>query len=113
LPYLLPPTFACLTLTTKHRSQINNPDPTVFSSATTRPPSHRNYTGGFITALAHKDLALAVNAAAQSGTPLRLGKCAEQVYRPLAKSEEWGGKDFSVIYKVLEELGAEGRESRL
>ena len=59
--------------------------------------------GGFVTKLAHKDLKLAVEAAASSNTPLELGNLTEQIYRPLAQSEKWGNMDFSVIYKFLEE----------
>jgi 3-hydroxyisobutyrate dehydrogenase-like beta-hydroxyacid dehydrogenase len=59
-----------------------------------------------VSRLTHKDLALAVEAARSSATPLELGKLTERMYRPLANSKEWGGLDFSVIYKHLEEVGA-------
>lgn len=67
------------------------------------PPSHRGYKGGFVTKLAHKDLALAVTAAETAGSPLIVGKCVEEAYRPLAKDEDkWGNRDFSVMYEALE-----------
>lgn len=57
--------------------------------------------GGFITKLAHKDLGLAVQAAKLSDTPLRLGELTESIFRPLAKDDTWGSRDFSVIYKYI------------
>ena len=67
------------------------------------PPSHRGYKGGFVTKLAHKDLALAVAAAETAGSPLTVGKCVEEAYRSLTLDEEkWGNRDFSVMYEALE-----------
>ena len=81
-------------------SKINHPDPGV-AVGTSSPPAHHEYQGGFVTKLAHKDLALAVNAAAGARVPLQLGQCCEELYRPLAESADWSNKDFSVIYKFL------------
>ena len=69
--------------------------------ANASPPAHRNYEGGFLTKLAHKDLALAVTAANQAGVPLEIGKRVEELYRPLAKSAKFGNRDFSVVYEAL------------
>ena len=83
--------------------QINHPVPEV-KVANASPPAHRNYDGGFLTKLAHKDLALAVTAANQAGVPLEIGKRVEEVYRPLAKSAKFGNRDFSVVYEALGDL---------
>jgi 3-hydroxyisobutyrate dehydrogenase len=66
------------------------------------PPAHRGYKGGFVTKLAHKDLALAVTAAEAVGSPLIVGKCVEQTYRQLTTNQEWGDRDFSVMYEALD-----------
>lgn len=55
-----------------------------------------------MTKLAHKDLALAVNAADTCGSPLIVGRCVEETYRPLSKDENWGSRDFSVMYEALD-----------
>ncbi|KAI7551444.1 hypothetical protein KC331_g2551 [Hortaea werneckii] len=83
-------------------SKVNMPVPGV-KVGDANPPSHRGYKGGFVTKLAHKDLALAVTAAETAGSPLIVGKCVEEAYRPLAKDEDkWGNRDFSVMYEALE-----------
>ncbi|KAF5548288.1 3-hydroxyisobutyrate dehydrogenase [Fusarium mexicanum] len=86
-------------------SEINHPVPEV-RAGDASPPAHRRYEGGFITKLAHKDLALAVSAAAEANVPLAVGRCVEETYRPLAKSKEFGDRDFSVIYEALDTLGS-------
>lgn len=68
------------------------------------PPAHRGYKGGFVTRLAHKDLALAVAAADTVGSPLVVGKCVEEAYRPLSQDDQWGLRDFSVFYEALQKL---------
>ncbi|KAI8311622.1 3-hydroxyisobutyrate dehydrogenase [Colletotrichum sp. SAR11_240] len=83
-------------------SEINHPVPEV-KVGDTSPPAHRQYAGGFVTSLAHKDLALAVKAALEVNAPLPLGRRVEEVYRPLAQMTEWGSRDFSVIYEALDE----------
>ncbi|KAF5507075.1 3-hydroxyisobutyrate dehydrogenase [Colletotrichum aenigma] len=83
-------------------SEINHPVPEV-KVGYTSPPAHRQYTGGFVTSLAHKDLALAVKAAVEVNSPLPLGRRVEEVYRPLAQMTEWGSRDFSVVYEALDE----------
>ncbi|KAF7681167.1 3-hydroxyisobutyrate mitochondrial precursor [Alternaria burnsii] len=86
-------------------SEINHPVSDVKVSGSS-PPAHRNYEGGFVTKLAHKDLALAVSAADEADVPLAVGRCVEEFYRPLANSEEFGNRDFSVIYKALDAMGS-------
>ncbi|KAH7219708.1 3-hydroxyisobutyrate dehydrogenase [Fusarium oxysporum] len=93
-------------------SEINHPVPEV-KAGDSSPPAHRNYEGGFITKLAHKDLALAVSAAEEANVPLAVGRCVEEMYRPLAKSKEFGDRDFSVIYEALDSLGPTAQSSKL
>ncbi|KAJ5431511.1 Dehydrogenase multihelical [Penicillium cf. griseofulvum] len=78
-------------------SEVNNPVPGVVETA----PASRGYEGGFGVSLMHKDLRLALAAAEQSNTPLALGAHAREVYK--AVEEEHRGKDFSVVYKWLQE----------
>ena len=58
--------------------------------------------GGFGAALMAKDLGLARQAAsdAQAATPL--GELADKIYAKML-AEGMGGKDFSVVYKFLEQ----------
>ncbi|RSL78434.1 hypothetical protein CEP51_008199 [Fusarium floridanum] len=84
-------------------SEINHPVPEV-KVGDSSPPAHRNYEGGFVTKLAHKDLALAVSAAEEVNVPLAVGRCVEETYRPLARSKEFGDRDFSVVYEALDSL---------
>jgi 3-hydroxyisobutyrate dehydrogenase len=86
-------------------AKINHPVPDVKVSGSS-PPAHRNYDGGFVTKLAHKDLALAVSAAGEVDVPLTVGRCAEEAYRPLAVSEKFGNRDFSVIYEALDAMNS-------
>jgi 3-hydroxyisobutyrate dehydrogenase len=64
-----------------------------------------------VTKLAHKDLALAVSAADEA--PLAVGRCVEETYRPLANSEEFGNRDFSVIYEALDAMGSSAGNPKL
>lgn len=65
-----------------------------------------------MTKLAHKDLGLAVKAADSVRVPLKLGKTCEEVFRPLASSQEWANRDFSVILKALSIVTERSREGR-
>ncbi|KAE8151768.1 6-phosphogluconate dehydrogenase [Aspergillus avenaceus] len=80
--------------------EVNNPVPGVVDTA----PSSRGYEGGFGVSLMNKDLRLALAAAEESGTPLALGDMARSVYT--AVEDEHRGKDFSVVYKWLQERSA-------
>ncbi|KAL4891548.1 6-phosphogluconate dehydrogenase [Aspergillus ambiguus] len=77
--------------------EVNNPVPGVVETA----PASRGYEGGFGVSLMNKDLRLALTAAKESGTPLALGDQARGVYN--AVEEEHRGKDFSVVYKWLQD----------
>lgn len=92
--------------------QINHPVPEV-KAGDSSPPAHRNYEGGFVTKLAHKDLALAISAAEEANVPLAVGRRVEETYRPLARSKEFGDRDFSVVYEALDSLGSAARNSKL
>ncbi|CAN9254560.1 unnamed protein product [Alternaria alternata] len=86
-------------------SEINHPVPNVKVSGSS-PPAHRNYEGGFVTKLAHKDLALA----------MYLLLWADALKRPielLANSEEFGNRDFSVIYEALDAMGSSAGNPKL
>ncbi|OJD27971.1 3-hydroxyisobutyrate dehydrogenase [Blastomyces percursus] len=79
-------------------SEVNNPVPGVIETA----PASRDYAGGFGVSLMKKDLRLAVEAAKEAGTPLKLAEKAQEVY---AETESgYPGKDFSVVYKYLKDM---------
>ncbi|EAW06775.1 3-hydroxyisobutyrate dehydrogenase [Aspergillus clavatus NRRL 1] len=77
--------------------EVNNPVPGVVETA----PASRGYEGGFGVSLMSKDLRLAITAAKESGTPLALAGKAREVYN--AVEQEHRGKDFSVVYKWLQD----------
>jgi len=91
--------------------QINHPDPAV-KVGTSSPPAHRQYEGGFVTKLAHKDLGLAVRAAEEAGVSLELGKRCEEIYRPLATGQQWSNRDFSCVLQALRDLKGRSGPSR-
>ena len=76
-------------------SEVNNPAPGVVDTA----PSSKDYAGGFGVSLMKKDLRLAVAAAEEAGATLWLARTAQEVYDEAEK--QYGGKDFSVVYKLL------------
>ncbi|KAE8356012.1 6-phosphogluconate dehydrogenase [Aspergillus coremiiformis] len=80
--------------------EINNPVPGVVETA----PASRDYAGGFGISLMNKDLRLAISAAEESGAPLALAEMARGVYK--AVEAEHRGKDFSVVYKWLQDQSA-------
>lgn len=63
-------------------------------------PSNRGYEGGFASALMLKDLKLAVQAAADAGTPIPMGAQAAALYQ-LINTMGAGGLDFSVVARLL------------
>ncbi|OJI96672.1 hypothetical protein ASPVEDRAFT_36076 [Aspergillus versicolor CBS 583.65] len=76
---------------------VNNPVPGVVEGA----PASRNYEGGFGVSLMNKDLRLALTAAKESGSPLALAEVAQIIYNVV--ESEHRGKDFSVVYKWLQD----------
>lgn len=66
-----------------------------------------------MTKLAHKDLALAVSAADEADVPLAVGRCVEETYRPLANSDKFGNRDFSVVYEALDAMDTPAGKSKL
>ncbi|KAI9930564.1 hypothetical protein ASPWEDRAFT_39461 [Aspergillus wentii DTO 134E9] len=77
--------------------EVNNPVPGVVETA----PASREYEGGFGISLMNKDLRLAIMAAQESGTPLALADKARGVYTAVEDAHR--GKDFSVVYKWLQD----------
>ena len=63
-------------------------------------PSHRNYEGGFLSALMLKDLKLAQEAAAKAGASTPMGAQAEALYA-LFNGLGYGQKDFSAVLQLL------------
>ncbi len=62
-------------------------------------PANRGFTPGFATALMNKDLGLAMNAVASTGSRAPLGSEAARLYADFA--EQHGGQDFSAIIETL------------
>jgi len=52
---------------------------------------------GFRIALAHKDLALAMQAASEFGVPAFMGAAAREALSLAKKSGDYGGRDFSAL----------------
>lgn len=63
-------------------------------------PSNRDYAPGFAAALMLKDLALAEQAAEESGAPQILGGHARAAYEKLVAGG-FGDRDFSIVAKAL------------
>ncbi|EGU11778.1 3-hydroxyisobutyrate dehydrogenase [Rhodotorula toruloides ATCC 204091] len=104
-------------------SETNNPAPKATPTIPT--PADRGYTGGFLSKLMSKgasspslplpsldylltprldaDLNLALTSATRSGVPLPLGQLSGTLYQKLSAHEEFAGRDFSVVYRYLEE----------
>uniref|UniRef100_A0A914USS7 3-hydroxyisobutyrate dehydrogenase n=1 Tax=Plectus sambesii TaxID=2011161 RepID=A0A914USS7_9BILA len=83
-------------------SDTYNPVPGVIEGI----PCNRQYAGGFGSSLMAKDLGLAQNAATSVKAATPLGSLAHQIYRLLAQSPEFQGKDFSVVYQFLKDQTA-------
>jgi len=77
-------------------SDTYNPYPGVIETA----PSNRGYTGGFGSALMHKDLTLALDAAKSENAASPLGSSAHQIYS-LMIAHGAGHKDFSAVIQYL------------
>ena len=79
-------------------SDTYNPCPGVMEGV----PSSRNYEGGFGTALMRKDLNLAQNAAINTKSITPMGSLALHIYNLMCQNG-YDSKDFSSVYKFLEE----------
>ncbi|KAJ9094677.1 hypothetical protein QFC21_005834 [Naganishia friedmannii] len=89
-------------------SSTNFPVPHV-QIGSSSPAAHRGYKDGFLTQLAHKDLVLALSAAKAVDSPLYVGELTEKVYsRMMQDGDEFANRDFSVVYKWLEEVVKNG-----
>ena len=73
-------------------------------------PSSKDYKGGFGIELMLKDMGLACQAASQTGSTVMLGSLSNELYRVVSQatvvgkfgeSEQLKGKDFSVVFKWL------------
>ncbi|KXS18134.1 3-hydroxyisobutyrate dehydrogenase [Gonapodya prolifera JEL478] len=78
-------------------SDTYNPVPGVMDGV----PSARNYEGGFGVKLMNKDLGLALEAARATNSTCLMGSVAWQVYTQLSSGSETSTKDFSIVYKWL------------
>lgn len=80
-------------------SEVNNPVPGICANA----PAGRDYQGGFGTSLMSKDLELAMQGAKEAGVEPRLGPLAADLYSRVEMDKELKGKDFSIVYKWLQQ----------
>jgi 3-hydroxyisobutyrate dehydrogenase len=65
-------------------------------------PAERDFAPGFMVDLMHKDLGLVMAAGSELRLPLAMAAAAQQLYA-LASQEGLGGRDFSAVFKVLEQ----------
>jgi len=79
-------------------SEVNNPVPGVVENA----PAGRGYSGGFGVSLMAKDLKLAIAAADLAKAKLVLAESARKLYDEAEVDDNCKGKDFSVVYKYLQ-----------
>jgi 3-hydroxyisobutyrate dehydrogenase len=63
-------------------------------------PADNDYLGGFSAQLMSKDLKLAINAAENCGSKVKLGEMAEKLFTLMANGEN-GHKDFSAIINEI------------
>ena len=76
--------------------EVYNPCPNVIDSV----PSSNNYEGGFMVDLMNKDLALAMQCAAQSQSSVPMGTQAQNLYKQHSQHGN-GQLDFSSIFKIF------------
>lgn len=77
-------------------SDTYNPCPGVMPNV----PSSRGYEGGFGTALMHKDMGLAIDAAKEAKHYMPLATLTETIYKEIMQQGN-GNKDFSFVYEYL------------
>ena len=65
-------------------------------------PADNDFAPGFMVDLMHKDLGLVLAAGSELRLPLAVAAAAQQLYA-LASHEGLGGRDFSAVFKVLEQ----------
>jgi len=87
-------------------SSVNNPVPGALPGQS--PPCERDFKGGFAAKLMLKDLNLAINAANTVSVPLPLGSRSIRVYEEVSQDPELAGRDFSVVFRYLQELQKAG-----
>ncbi|KAJ3223509.1 hypothetical protein HK099_001040 [Clydaea vesicula] len=78
-------------------SDTYNPCPGVLPNV----PAARDYEGGFGVTLMAKDMGLAVQAANESKSTVTLAAVAHQVYNQVGSTEGFQKKDFSSVFKWL------------
>ncbi len=76
---------------------VYNPWPGVMEGV----PAARGYQGGFAVDLMLKDLNLAVDAAADAGTPTALGALARNLFAMHRRQNDAGALDFSSILRLV------------
>ena len=76
---------------------VYNPWPGVMEGV----PAARGYQGGFAVDLMLKDLNLAVDAAADAGTPTALGALARNLFATHRRQNDAGALDFSSILRLV------------
>ncbi|KAI8911710.1 NAD binding domain of 6-phosphogluconate dehydrogenase-domain-containing protein [Gorgonomyces haynaldii] len=79
-----------------------NPVPGVMENV----PSSRDYEGGFAAVLTHKDMALAMDAARDTKSTVVLSSAAYQIYNQLITTPGFEKKDFSSVFKWLDNNSA-------
>jgi 3-hydroxyisobutyrate dehydrogenase len=79
-----------------------NPVPGVMPNV----PSSRDYEGGFAAVLTHKDMGLAIEAAQASKSTVMLASVAHQIYNQLITTPGFEKKDFSSVFKWLDNNSA-------
>lgn len=80
-------------------SEVYNPCPGVMENV----PASRGYSGGFGTALMHKDMGLATDAAKAIGHEMALAKLTQKIYSDVMKSGN-ADKDFGYVYEYIKNL---------
>ncbi|KAG8886470.1 hypothetical protein FRB97_002981 [Tulasnella sp. 331] len=83
-------------------SSVNNPVPGALPGQS--PPCERDFKGGFASKLMLKDLNLALNAAKTVSVPLPLGSSSIRVYEEVSQDDDLGGRDFSVVFRWLQNM---------